>query len=641
MFDFVRTHQRLMQFILLLFIFPSFAFFGLESYTRFQEGDNTIAKVAGQKITQAEFDEAQRRQMDQYRQMLGAQFDPKMLDTPQQRKNLLDSLIAQRALAAEAERNNLSASDQAVQQAILGMEGLTTPEGKFDNDRYKSLLAMQGMTPVSFEASLRRDLAVQQLTAAIQDSAFAPKTVAARVSDIAQQERDVQQMLFKAADYVAQVKVTDQQLQDYYNRNAAQFAIPEQASIEYVVLTPAAAEAQVKVSDEDIKAYYEQNKKRYAVDEQRRASHILIAVNKDASGADKQAARAEAEKLLAQLKQNPGDFARLAKENSDDPGSAEKGGDLGFFGPGMMVKPFEEAANQLKEGEISGLVQSDFGFHIIKLTGIKPGSAKPLEEVRDEIAVEIRKQQSAKKYSELAEVFTDTVYEQADSLKPVADKLGLKIETAANVTREPNPALGPNVPFNHQKFLTALFSNDTIRNKRNTEAVEVAPNTLIAGRIVAHKPASKRPFEEVKEVIRERVVQEDALKLARQAGEAKLAALKAKDDAAGFGPVKTVSRSKHEDISPAALTAVMKVDTSKLPAYAGAELPQQGYAVYRIVKVAQPATAEAARRQAEEQQIAGIIAQQQTVAYVEALKQKAKTKLLKPVEELNKAETTQ
>jgi len=631
MFDFVRTHQRLMQFILLLLIFPSFVFVGLQSYTNSQQGDDAVAKVAGQSISKAEFDEAQRRQTEQLRQMLGGQFDPKMFDTPQQRKNLLDSLIAQKALAAEAARSNLLASDQAVQQAILGMEGLTTPDGKFDNDRYKSLLAMQGMTPVTFEASVRRDLAVQQVNAAIQNSAFAPKSVAARISDISQQEREVQQLLFKSADFVPQVKVTDAQLQAYYDKNASQFAIPEHAAIEYVVLNAAAIESQIQVSEDDVKAYYEQNKKRYAVDEQRSASHILIAVKKNASAADKDAARAKADKLLAQLRQTPGDFAKLAKANSDDPGSGEKGGDLGFFGPGMMVKPFEEAAYKLKDGEISGLVESDFGFHIIRLTGIKPGSLKSLEEVKSEITADIRKQQFAKKYSELAEVFTDTV-EQADTLKPVADKLKLKIETAANLTRLPNPALGPNAPFNSQKFLTALFTNDVLKNKHNTVAVEVAPNTLVAGRVVEHKPASQRPLAEVKDGIRARVVQEEAAKLARLAGEAKLLALKAKDDAAGFGAAKVVSRAKREGIDGAALDAVMKADSSKLPAFAGAELPQQGYGVYRIVKVSQPAVTDAARRQAEEQQIAGIMAQQETAAYVETLKQKAKVKLLKPVD---------
>ncbi len=630
MLEFVRTHRRLMQFLLLLFIFPSFAFFGLESYTRSQASGDDVAKVAGQSITQAELDEAHRQQLERLRQMFGAQFDSKMFDTPEAKKNALDNLIAQRALIAEASRSKLSASDQAVQQAILGIEGLTTPDGKFDNERYKSLLAMQGLTPRGYEASVRQDLVLQQVNAAIQNSAFAPKSVTARLANIAEQERDVQQLLFKSSDYVQQVKITDAMLKDYYDKNSTQFVIPEEAKIEYVVLNADAISAHINVTDDDIKAYYEQNKKRYSVDEQRRASHILVAVKKDASEADKAAAKAKAEKLLAQLRQTPGDFAKLAKEHSDDPGSAEKGGDLDYFSHGMMVPPFEAAAYKLKQGEISDLVQSDFGFHIIQLTDVKAGSVKPLDEVKSEIAAEIRKQQFAKKYSELAEVFTDTVYEQTDSLKPVADKLKLKIETAANLTRQPNPALAPNLPYNNPKFLTALFSDDAIKNKRNTEAVEVAPNTLIAGRIVEHKPTSKRPFEEVKNVIRERVLEVEAAKLAKQAGEAKLAALQAKDDPSGFGAVKTVSRAKNEAVDAAGFPAVMKADVTKLPAYAGTELPQ-GYAVYRISKVGQPAAPAAERRQADQQQIANVLAQQETAAYVDVLKQKAKVKITKPV----------
>lgn len=631
MLEFVRTHKRLMQFLLLLFIFPSFAFVGLESYTRSQEGDNSVAKVAGQSISQAEVDAALQQQMEQFRQMFGPQFDSKMFDTPEVRKNVLDGLIARRALAAEAKRDNLSVSDQAVQQSILATEGLTTPDGKFDLDRYKSLLAMQGMTPATYEASLRQDLAVQQINAAIQNTGFAPKTVAVRLSAISNQEREVQELLFKAADYVSQVKVSDDMLKQYYDKNGSQFAIPEQASAEYVVLNQDAINAQITVTDEDIASYYEQNKKRYTVEEQRRASHILIGLKKDASAADKAAARTKAEKILAQLRQTPGDFAKLAKENSDDPGSAEKGGDLDFFGPGMMVKPFEDAAYKLKQGEISDIVQSDFGFHIIRVTEIKPGSVKPLDQVKSEIAAEIKKQKFAKKYAELAEVFTDTVYEQADSLKPVADKLKLKIETTANLTRQPNPALTANAPFNQAKFLTVLFSDEVIKNKRNTEAVEVAPNTLIAGRIIEYKPSSRRPFEEVKPVIRERVMQTEAAKLARQAGEARLAALKAKDDASGFSATKTVSKAKADGIDRVALEAVMKADASKLPAFAAAELPQQGYAVYRIVKVTLPTPADPAQRQAEQQQINNALAQQEMHAYLDVLKQKAKVKLLKPV----------
>lgn len=628
MFEFIRTHQRLMQLLLLLIIFPSFAFFGLESYTRIRDDDNAVAKVAGKSITQQEWDAAQREQLDNFRQRFGDKFDPKMFDTPDAKLNILENLIAQRVLAATAARGNLSVSDQSLQQTILGVPGIMV-DGKFDGERYKSLLATQGMTPAMYEARLRHDLIVQQVNAAIQASAFAPKSVASRLSDLNDQEREVQELLFKSADHKPAVKITDDLLKKYYAQNSRQFEIPEQVKIEYVVLGIDALAAQVTVSDADIAEFYKNNANRYTVAEQRRASHILIAVKKDASSAERAAAKAKAENVLAQLRKSPDEFAKLAKENSQDPGSAERGGDLDFFGQGMMVKPFEEAAYKLKQNEISDLVQSDFGYHIIRLTGVKPAAVKPLNEVKGEISDEIKKQQAAKKYSELAEIFTNTVYEQSDSLKPVADKLKLKIETASNLTRQPNPAVAPGAPFNNPKFLKPIFSDDALKNKRNTEAVEVAPNTLIAGRVVEFKPATKRPFEEVQAIVRDAVTQAESVKLAKAAGEARLAALKAKDDSSGFAAAKTVSRSK-AGIDRTALTAVMKADARKLPAYVGVDLPQ-GYGVYRLTKVSQPATPDAARRQAEQQQVANALAQQEMVAYLDLLKQKSKVQILKPV----------
>lgn len=636
MFEFIRTHRRLMQFLLLLIILPSFAFVGLESYTSMGDASNTVAKVADQTITQPEWDAAQREQMSRFREMFGDQFDAKMFDTPEAKQEILNNLIAQRVLTAEAKRNKLAVTDQALQQTIVNMGGLTTADGKFDVERYKAILAAQGMTPTMYEARLRQELTSQQVNAAIQNTAFAPDSLAKRLSELGEQEREVQQLAFKTSDYAGQVKVTDDMLKSYYEKSN-QFNVPEQVKAEYVVLTADALAAQINVSDADIKSYYEQNAKHYGVEEQRRASHILIGVNKDASDAEKAAAKTKAEQLLATLRKNPQEFAKLAKENSSDTGSAERGGDLGFFGKGMMVKPFEEAAFKLKQGELSDLVQSDFGFHIIKLTAIKPASTKTLDEVKNEIANDIRKQLVTKKYTETADVFSNTVYEQADSLKAVADKLKLKIETTGDLSRQPNPAVAPTAPYNNQKFLTALFSDESLKNKRNTEALEVAPNTLIAGRVTEYKPASKRPFDEVKALVHERVVQEEAAALAKKAGEAKLAALKEKDDASGFSATQIVSRAKSQGLNPAVFLAVMKADTSKLPAYVGVDVPQ-GFGVLRIVRVTQPANVDSAKRQAEHQQITAALAQQETFAYIEALKQKAKVKILRPVAKSETAE---
>lgn len=630
MFEFIRTHQRLMQIVLLLLILP-FLFFGLGSYSRFREHENVVAKVGGQSITQQEWDAAQRQQMERFRQMFGSQFDPKLFDTPEAKQAVLDNLIAQRVIAAEAARNHLSVPDQLLQQTILAIPGLITADGKFDVERYKSLLAAQGMTPQMYEANLRHDLSVQQVTGAIESTAFAPKTIAERLSDLNDQEREIQEVQFKPADYASQVKITDEMLKSYYDKNISQFEVPEQIAAQYVVLDLKAVEAQISVSDADVKSYYDQNLKHYTEEEQRRARHILIKVDKDASDAERAAAKAKADKLLAEVRNNPSDFARLAKENSQDPGSGQQGGDLGFFDKDMMVKPFAEAAYKLKEGEISDVVQTDFGYHIIQLTGIKPASVKPLEAVKGEIATDIKKQLAAKKYSDMAEQFSNTVYEQSDSLKPVADKLKLKVETVSNLTRTPNPALAQNAPFNQPKFLKALFSDDAIKNKHNTDAIEVAPNTLIAGHVLEYKPVTKRPFDEVKALVRDRVTQIEAAALAQKAGEAKLAAAKAAGaDANGFGSAQIVSRNKPQNLSSAAFLAVMKADTSKLPAYVGVDLQQQGYAVFRINKVMQPPVKDAARRKAEQQQIANTLAQEEMYAYLEALKKKAKVEILAP-----------
>tara|TARA_R110001599_G_scaffold64023_2_gene178430 strand:- start:46081 stop:47997 length:1917 start_codon:yes stop_codon:yes gene_type:complete len=630
MFEYIRTHQRLMMFLLLLLIFPSFAFFGLESYTSMKNTDDTVAEVYGQKITKAEWSEAQRQQMSRLRQMFGDQFDPKMFDTPEAKQAILNNIISQRVLATEAINNKLSISDQALQRTILSMGGLQTADGKFDAERYKAILAARGMTPAMYEASLRQELAVQQLNAAIQTTAFTPDVLAQRLSELGEQEREVQQLTFKAADYVAKVKVTDAMLQAYYEKSSA-FDLPERININYVVLTADALKAQINVSDADIKSYYEQNLKQYGTPEQRRASHILIAVDKDASAADKAAAKEKAEKLLQTLQQYPEQFEKLAKDNSDDPGSAELGGDLGFFGQGMMVKPFEEAAFKLKKGDLSGLVQSDFGFHIIKVTAIKPGVEKPLAEVKNQIASDIKDQMLEKKFSETADVFNNTVYEQPESLKPVADKLNLKIQTAENLTREVSPTAPASELYNNQKFLTALFAADSLKGKHNTESVEVAPNTLIAGHVVNYKPSSKRPFAEVKAAVHAKLVQEEAEKLAVQAGEAKLAALKEKDSAAGFASAQTISRAQSKGVNPSVFLAAMKADSSKLPAYAGVALPSQGYSIVRVIKVAQPKTVDQAKRQAEKKQLDSALAQQEMLAYIETLKQKGKVKILQPV----------
>jgi peptidyl-prolyl cis-trans isomerase D len=629
MFEFIRTYRRLTMFLLMLIVVPSFALVGISGYQNSNDV-NTIAKVGSAAITQQEWEQAQRQQMDRYRQMLGDQFDQRMFDTPAAKQSILDSLIAERAMSVEVARSHLTVSDLALQNEISQIPGLVTPDGKFDFDRYKGLLAAQGMTPEMYDAQLRSDMAMQQLSGAIQNTAFAPRTVANRLSDIRDQEREVQELMLPTSQFLSQVKVSDAMIKDFYDNNGQLFQIPEQAKIEYVILDNAVAAAQVSVSDADISTYYAENQPRFTTGEVRRAGHILIAVKNDASAAEKTAAKTKAESVLAEVRKMPADFAKIAKVQSQDPASAELGGDLGVMQRGSLPKVMEDAAYELATGQISDVVESDFGFHIMTVTSLKPASVQPLLDVREQILVDLKAQKASQKYSELAEIFTNTIYEQSDSLKPVADKLKLKVKTVDSLARQPVAALGA-VPFNSAKFLQAIFADDALNNKRNTEAIEVASNTLIAGRVVEFKPVSKRPLTEVEAMIRTSVTQAEALKLARSAGETRLAALKAASgDASGFGASKSVSRRNAQGMNEAVMTQLLKADVSNLPAFVGVDVPGQGYGIYRIVKVQQPTNADAARRTSEQEQVASIVAQQEMFAYIEALKQKAKVKIIKP-----------
>jgi len=635
MLDFVRNNRRLMLLLLLLLVFPSFVFFGVESYSRFMDTSHDAAKVDGRAITVQEVDNVVREQSERMRQMLGASYDSRQFEGPAARKSVLDQLILQRVVANEVARENLTVSNARLFEAINSIPAIAQlprkKDGTIDDKAYLQLLASQGMTPDQFDARMRYDLATQQLSASVAGTAFVPKSLLDHLIAVRDQQRDVQALLFKPADYAAKVQPDAAALKAYYDSHQSAFSVPEQAKVEYLVLSGDALAAAQTVTPEELKSYYDSNLARFRTEEQRRASHILIAAPKDAPAAERQAAKEKATKLLEELRKHPDTFADIARKQSQDPGSAEKGGDLGFMGHGALVKPFEDAMFALKEGQISDVVETDYGYHIIKLTGIKPAETKPLDAVRPALEAELRKQFAAKKYAEVADAFSNTVYEQSDSLKPAADKFKLAIQTADNVTRQPNPALGAQSPLNNEKLLKALFSDDAIKNKRNTEAVQVGPNTLVSARIVEYRPATVRKFEDVEAKVREGYIAQQAAELARKDGEARVEALKKSDSAQGFGAVTTVSRTKADGLEPKAVEAVMRADTQKLPAVVGVDLGANGYAIYRITKVSQPAQIDPAQRQAAFQQLAQLAGQTELVAYYESLKARSKVKVLKPV----------
>ena len=631
MLDFFRNHQRLMMALLILIVVPGLGIVGIQGFSSFFDENANVASVNGRKITRVEFDGAMRQQVDRARQMLGAQFDPKMFETPEMRASLIDSLVQQRVLADETQRLHLTASDEAVRRALLAdptIASLRKPDGSIDVEQYKQLLAMQGMTPEQYDERVRYGLASQQIPGSIQATAFTSKTLAQSLTEIAEQRRDVQGLAFRTIDYTAKIQPTDAQLTSYYDAHRAEFATPESATIQYVVMSPATLSAAVKPTDAELKKYYDDNIARFKTQAQVRVSHILITAPKDASAADKAKAKQQAETLLAQVKVHPDQFAQIAQKDSQDPGSASKGGDLGYFSRGMIAggQAFDDAAFGLKKGEISGVVQTDFGYHIIEATDVKPSVTQPFDEVKDTITRDVVAQQAAKNLADDAEGFTSTVYEQSKSLQPAADKYKLQIQTAT-IGSKPDPKLPSDSPLNNPKFLAAVFAPDSVKQHNNTQAIDVGSSTLIAGRVTDYKPAAIPALDAIKDAVRTKVVAEQAAQAARKDGEAKLAALQKSNSTAGFSSVSKVSRNDAQGMPPAALAAIFKADSSKLPTYVGVDLGADGYAIYRVNGVEKPEPVTADRLAGAQQQVAQVYAQVEMESYLDALKARSKVKI--------------
>jgi len=626
MFDFVRKHTRVMQFLLFLLIFPSFVLFGLEGYNRFREGGASVATVNGQDITQGEWDAAHRSQVERMRSSM-PNVDVKLFDTPEAKYSTLERLVRDRLLQVAASELRLGASDSrlaAELQQNPTIAALRRADGTLDMDRYRQLLATQGMSPESFEAQVRADLASRQVMSGIGVTSFSSVALADVTLNAFYEQRQVQVARFAPADFVSQINPTDAELETFYKANADKFQSTERADIEYVVLNLAAVQKDIVVPEADLKTYYEQNAARLAGLEERRASHILINADKAAPAADRDAARAKAQALLAEVQKSPAQFAELARKNSQDSGSAAKGGDLDFFGRGAMVKPFEDAAFALKKGETSGVVETEFGFHIIRLTDIKQPEQKSFESQRVKLEQEVRGQLAQRKFAEAAEQFTNLVYEQSDSLKPAAERLKLDVQTANNLGREP---VAGNAATNNPKLLAAVFSQDSIEKKRNTEAVELAPNVLAAARIINYKPARTLPLDEVKTRVREQVVAQQAAERARAEGTAKLAEWKASPDAAKLPSAVVVSRESKQAQPTALVEAALRANTQALPSWVGVDLGTSGYAVVKVEKVLPRDAANAAGIARERDQYAQWWSSAEGLAYYKLLKEKFKVEI--------------
>ncbi len=625
MFDFVRNNSRLFLGVLVVLIALSFVGGGIQGYDSYMSDNGVVAKVAGQKITQAEWDNAHRVLTERTRAQ-NPEADPKLFDTPEFKRRSLDLLLRDYTMSAAAKDQQLYVSDARLTRLFTTLPDFANLRDANGNLNAK-LLEAQGMTSTQFTERLREQIKVGQVVSGIESTATPSKTSTRQAVEALFQVRDVQWMQFDPKKYTEQLNPTPDQLRQYFAQPAmaSTFQLPERADVQYVLLDLDSLKQSVSIKEDDLRSAYKQNLPKYTKEEERRASHILIKAEKSAPAAQRQAARAKAEQLLAEAKKNPAQFAELAKKNSEDPGSATNGGDLDFFARGAMVKPFEDAAFSLKEGQISGVVESDFGYHIIMLTGIRGGGPEPFEAVRGQIEEEARQEQARKAYAEAAERFTNTVYEQADSLKPVADELKLTVKTLPNVLRSPGKQ--DQGVFGNPRLLEALFDATNRSKGRNTEAIEVAPNKLLSARVVKYYPASKPPFEQVQAQVRERWIREESVKAAKLDAEQKLALWKQSPDKSQLPASVEMSRKLQFSQPAAVLDAAMRVPESQLPAWKVVDMGSAGSVLMRVNKVL-PLKITPEETQETLSQFGALWGKAESDAYVHALERQYKANVL-------------
>ncbi len=582
MFDFVNRKKRIVQVVLLLAVLP-FMFWGVQSY-RSDGSEGFVAIVDGEEIQRREFEQALRDHQARLRAMFGGNIDSAMLDSYEVRDSVLERLIQQRLLFREAVSNGFTVLDSQLINEISQIPEFHL-DNQFSKQQYEAFLRNEGLSPVAFENRVRQDLLLQQLLDGYSEHNFVSAKTVDKVMYLSEVQREINQAQIRPEDFLSQAEPTDEETNAYYDTHQSDFFLPERVRLEYLVLSLETLAENEPVSEAAVQNYYNEHQAEFGQPEERKASHILIAVAATTEDDEKQAARERAQGILDQVLQSPEQFATYAEEYSDDPGSATRGGDLGFFGRGVMVKAFEDEIFEMRTGEISGLVETDFGFHIIQLDEIKAAKIAALSEVREQIERKLKMQMVSSVFGETAEDFSNTVYEQSDSLQPTAEKFDLTIQQSDWISRG---ATEPAV-LSNPDLLSAIFSNEVLHEGRNTEVIEVMPDTLVAARVLEHRAATAQSLSIVRDEIIDRLKQKIAAEMAIDEGQNKLAVLlDGKEAQVDWGESKRVSYMNPQDLDQDMMRVIFKADTDSLPTYVGIENPAGGYNLIRINQVIEP-----------------------------------------------------
>ncbi len=637
MFDFFRKNNKLFTGLLMLLVIPAFVLGGVELYNRSATGG--VASVNGRAITQQEWDEAHRQRVQQIRDAQ-PDMDTSVLDSAYAKYQTLQQLVDEHTLMEWIIKHKLFVSDQRVQQALLEIPqiaALRGENGQIDTQAYTELLRSNGQTPQTFEAAVRGQLSEQQFIQTIGvASGWQPAVLTEQVVKPLLQQREVQVAMFPAQDYVAKVQPTEAALQAWYQQQAAtRYSVPEKVDIEYLVLDPEAVLKRHPHTEKDLLTWYEEKAGNYGTPETRRARHILIMADEKADAATHAAAKQKAEELLKEAKANPERFAELAQKHSQDPGSAAKGGDLGFFDRQTMAKPFTDATFALHAGEISGVVQTRFGYHIIRLDDIKPANVPSLQKIRQQVESDFVQERLKQHFASDARLLGEELEKDRTTLKKVAEKMGLPLQTAKGLTAAAQQLPPEQAILTHANVKRALFAAQTLSSKQASDPITVSPNDLVVLRVTEHVPAHTTPYETIKAQVSADYVQSKAAELAQEAGKAQLQQWLQNPASASFAAPVLVSRVKPGAYSQAVVDAAMRADVSKLPALEGADLGPQGYAIVRVLKEAAEAEDVAAALRAQyAPAVQQSIAQAQVQAYLSSIKPLLNVKINVPKPEM-------
>ncbi len=573
MFEFIRTHQKLMLVFLLILIAPAFVLLGVSGYNLSQD-ENVIAEVGQYKITQALFDNEKRNQIESMRRRSGSEnFDPAVFDTPESNQELLDLMITDFLIRSEVEKNFLAVSPDQIQKEVM-QNPLFQQDGQFSFEQYEQALSARGFDAVQYEASIRYAAARSHVFEPLLKSHFMSKTVSGLIDDTQLSGRRVRIKLFDVSNYLPQVNITEEQALEYYKGNPTGFMSLEQADVEFVVLSPEAIRARLTVSEEEVNNYFEQNQSRFSTAEQRQARHILISVDDKQSESQ---ALEKAQELKAKLVQAPDQFEALAKQFSQDPGSAQDGGNLGLISPNMMVKEFDNYVFSAAINQISDPIRTEFGYHLIEVTQILPAEVKVLDAVRDEIVNSIQAEKFTLEMVQAQSLFEERVFEIPDSYNEVAKDLGLTVQIQQGVVNEPGLLAGP---LGQSAVLAELFNPEALQAKQNTKAIQVN-DTLVSARVIDYKPAALKEFAIVRDEIIAQLRLQKAIELANQQAQSLLTKMNQSDanieqQLEGFDPLRVVSAINPAGLSEQAARAILNVKALNLPTTTVVNLGAQG-----------------------------------------------------------------